>query len=146
MAQPIELEQATLRARMQVKSLDGRSLAPLAECRRIGLTGLRATAATGLKPGLPVVVAVRLPSGFVFEASGLVTGCCTTLHLEPFGPTRGREDDAIFEIDFDERDPEKMWPIAALLLDQKTPKRTRPRAVSAPRTGPRRLHVTSHRA
>ena len=124
---PIDAERARLRTRIQIAAAEGgRHLAPLAECREIGLSSLLVTAAVGVEPGTEVQFSLRLPNGLPFAARGRVARCCTTLHLAPFGPTRGREDDAIFEIELLDRNPDRVWPVAALLLLQQSPKRRRP--------------------
>ena len=121
---PIETDRVSLRACLRVVSLDGLPLAPEAECREIGLTGLRATAAQGITPGTEVCVSIRLPTGPIFEMPGWVSGCCTTLHLAPFGSCRGCDDDATLEIEFTEQDPDQLWPIASLLLQRRSSTRS----------------------
>lgn len=115
---PIELERVSLRARLRIETLEGQLIATSAECVEIGLKGLRATAAQGIVPGTPVQLALKLPSGIPIEIGGRVSRCCTTLHLAPFGTPRGFEDDAMFEIEFDDCDSESLWPIAVMLTNR----------------------------
>ena len=137
---PTAVERISLRTRMRIETLAGERLAPLAECREIGLSGLRATAAEGIPPGTEVHLQIDLPAGRRFETQGWVTGCCTTLHLAPFGSRRGFEDDATFEIEFSERDPETLWPIATLLVNRRSAIRSHQRRATRPRPQPVRAH------
>lgn len=107
-------ERLRLQAALRIVTLDGAPAAPLARCVEIGLGGLRAVAAKGLAPGERVHVAVRLPSGRVFEIDGRVAWSRQTLHPRLFGSPRGRDDDADFGIAFDVAAPEEMLPIARL--------------------------------
>ncbi|MEE8164358.1 MAG: hypothetical protein V3T64_02205 [Myxococcota bacterium] len=108
-------ERIPLHARLHVTSLDGKPIAPLSRCTKIGIGGLQGCAASGMAPGTRVLVAVQLPSGRVFEARGHVAWAKTTLHLALFGAPRGMDDDALFGIKFDNPSPDDLLPIARLL-------------------------------
>ena len=101
-------------APIHVTTGDGKPVAPLARCTEIGLGGLRLTAAEGLPPGKQVHVALRLPSGRVFEITGRVAWSKQTLHPALFGSTSGRDDDAELGIVFDSGTEEALLPIARL--------------------------------
>jgi hypothetical protein len=76
--------------------------------------GLRVCAAEGICPGTLVQLALQLPSGRVFEASGSVAWSRQTLHPSIFGSTVCRDDDAVFGIAFDSVAPDTLFPIAQL--------------------------------
>lgn len=100
----------------------GRPLALEAETRDIGLGGVRVIAARALAPGTPVRLAVRLPSGRLFESQGHVAWARTTLHSCLLGSPKGRRNDALFGVAFDDLSTEALLPIARLLVarqDQK---------------------------
>ncbi|MAG34416.1 MAG: hypothetical protein CL908_26375 [Deltaproteobacteria bacterium] len=101
---------------LQVTTEDGKPVAPLARCTNIGLGGLRASAAEGVTPGTIVRVAMRLPSGRVFESLGRVAWSQMTLHPTLLGSPRGRDDDAKFGIAFAEVSTQALLPIARLLV------------------------------
>jgi len=98
-----------------VTTSDGRRAVASARCTDIGLGGVRAAAPEGLRPGTPVRIEFRLPSGRIFASRGHVAWCRQTLHPSLFGAPRGGEDDAIFGIAFDGNSPEDLLPIARLL-------------------------------
>ncbi len=112
---PRTSERVPLHARLQITSFDGKPIAPLSRCTKIGIGGLQGCAASGVPPGTRVLVAVQLPSGRVFEARGQVAWAKTTLHPALFGTPRGRDDDALFGIKFDDLSPDDLLPIARLL-------------------------------
>ena len=95
---------------------DGKPVAPLARTTEIGLGGLRLTAAEGLAPGARVHVALRLPSGRIFEIDGRVAWSKQTLHPALFGTPTGRDDDADLGIAFDPTREEALLPIARLFV------------------------------
>jgi hypothetical protein len=103
---------------MSLKTLDGKPVAPLSRCTNIGIGGLRGYAALGLTPGTHVLLAVELPSGRVFEGRGRIAWCKTTLHPAIFGSPRGKDDDALFGIAFDDLSPEHLLPVARLLVSR----------------------------
>jgi hypothetical protein len=116
-------ERVALYARLQVTSVDGKLLAPLSTCTNIGIGGLRGSAGQGISPGTRVIVAVELPSGRVFEGSGHVAWSKLTLHPALFGTPRGRDDDALFGIAFDDLSPDELLPIARLLVAREAERR-----------------------
>ena len=103
-----------LYARIHVTTDDGKPAAPLARCTEIAMGGLRVSAAEGLPPGTPVQLALQLPSGRVFEASGSVVWSRQTLHPSMFGSSADHDDDAVFGIAFNATSPEALLPIAQL--------------------------------
>ena len=104
-----------LHAPLHITTEDGKPAAPLARCTEIGLGGLRVSAAEGLKPGQRVHVALRLPTGRIFEMDGYVAWARQTLHPALFGSPRGMDDDADFGIAFAPDSADDLLPIARLL-------------------------------
>ncbi len=100
--------------RLRVSTADGRPAAPMARTTNVGLGGVRVTAASGLVPGTCVHVSFRLPSGRIFACRGHVAWSKQTLHPTLLGSPRGRDDDAIFGIAFDDTTPQDLMPIARL--------------------------------
>lgn len=109
-------ERIPLHARLQLRTVDGKPVAPLSRCTNIGLGGLRVSAAEGLAPGTPVQVSLKLPSGRLFETHGHVAWSRTTLHPSILGTPRGNDDDASFGIAFDDVSTQALLPIARLLV------------------------------
>jgi len=103
---------------MSLKTLDGKPVAPLSRCTNIGIGGLRGCAAVGITPGTRVLLAVELPYGRIFEGSGRIAWCRTTLHPAILGSPRGMDDDALFGIAFDGLSPEQLLPVARLLASR----------------------------
>ncbi len=103
-----------LYAPLHVRTGDGKPAAPLARCTEIGLGGLRVSAAEGLVPGERVHVALRLPSGRIFEIDGVVAWSQQTLHPAIFGSPEGMDDDAAFGIAFAPDSADELLPIARL--------------------------------
>lgn len=103
-----------LAAPVHVTTEAGKAVAPLARCTEIGLGGLRITAAEGLAPGEAVHIALRLPSGRIFEIDGRVAWSRQTLHPALFGSPTGRDDDAHLGIAFAAVPEEALLPIARL--------------------------------
>ena len=101
-------------APIHVTTADGKPVAPLSRCTEIGLGGLRITAALGLRPGEPVHLVLRLPTGRRFEIDGRVVWSKQTLHPALFGSPTGRDDDADLGIAFDSVSEEALLPIARL--------------------------------
>lgn len=94
-----------------------------AETRDIGLGGLRVIAARAPAPGTRVRVALRLPSGRLFESRGHIAWARTTLHPPLLGSPKGIRDDALFGIAFDGLSTEALLPIARLLVARQDQKR-----------------------
>ena len=111
-------ERIPLFAMMSLTTLDGKQIAPRSRCTNIGTGGLRGCAALGVTPGTPVLLAVELPNGRIFEGRGRIAWCKTTLHPAIFGSPRGMDDDALFGIAFDDLPPEKLLPVARLLVSR----------------------------
>jgi len=126
-------ERIPLHARLQLRTLDGKPVAPLGRCTNISLGGLRVTAAEGVSPGTPVEIELKLPTGSTFHARGRVAWSMMTLHPSLFGSPTGRDDDARFGVAFDEESKRDLLPIARLLVARQDEKR-RARRI-------RRLHV-----
>ena len=126
-------ERIPFHAPLQVATLCGRRVAPLARCTNLGLGGLRVAAAEGVEPGTRVDIELRLPSGRWLRLRGRVVWLRTTLHPVLLGTPTGRDDDACFGVAFEQTSAEERLPIARLLIAWEAEKR-RARRI-------RRLHV-----
>lgn len=107
-------ERIRLRSRLQLTTVDGKPIAPLACCTNISLGGLRATAAEGIPPGSVVQIELPLPSGRPLKTRGHVVWLRTTLHSRLLGTPAGRDDDASFGIAFDDISTQALLPVARL--------------------------------
>ena len=109
-------ERVALHARIEITTLDGKPVAPLARCTNIGLGGLRVSAAEGPSTGTRICLELRLPSGRAFRSEGRIAWSKTTLHPPLLGTPIGRDDDASFGIRFDNQSAQDLLPIARLLV------------------------------
>ena len=109
-------ERIRLHTTLRLTTPDGKRVAPFARCTNIGLGGLRVTAAQGLPPLSLVDIELRLPSGRLFRTRGHVAWLRLTLHPSVLGTPRGRDDDAVFGIAFDDTSTQTLLPIARLLV------------------------------
>ena len=109
-------ERIAWHAPLLLHDAQGGPLALEAETRDIGLGGVRVTATRALAPGTRVRLAVRLPSGRLFESRGHVAWARTTLHSGLLGSPKGSRDDALFGVAFDGLSTEALLPIARLLV------------------------------
>jgi len=116
-------ERIPFHARLHVTTLDGKPVAPLSRCTNLGLGGLRGVAAEGLAPGMFVIVTLELPRGRSFQARGRVAWSKLTLHPALFGDPRGRDDDGIFGICFEDLAIEDRLPIARILAGRQDERR-----------------------